>query len=88
MAGRDLNDPTRARDLKAEKRPPTEPSFEEGKERHTIMMYTTAMLLAFKNDGIGFLSGMLWHYGYRIAAYVRQKRRSTEDEQQPLLSQP
>ncbi|KAK0108242.1 hypothetical protein ONS95_003061 [Cadophora gregata] len=37
-------------------------SDEERKERWTVMFMTVGFLLAFKNDGVGFLAGMLCHY--------------------------
>jgi MFS superfamily sulfate permease-like transporter len=38
---------------------------EERKERWTVMFMTIGGLLAFKNDGVGFLAGMLCHFAYR-----------------------
>ena len=40
-------------------------SDEERKERSTIMFMTIGLLLAFKNDGVGFLAGMLCHSAYQ-----------------------
>ena len=37
-------------------------SDEERKERWTVMFMTVGFLLAFKNDGVGFIAGMLCHY--------------------------
>ncbi|KAH7420013.1 sulfate transporter-like protein [Cadophora sp. MPI-SDFR-AT-0126] len=36
-------------------------SDEERKERWTVMFMTVGFLLAFKNDGVGFIAGMLCH---------------------------
>ncbi|PQE04695.1 sulfate transporter protein [Rutstroemia sp. NJR-2017a BBW] len=36
-------------------------SDEERKERWTVMFMTIGFLLAFKNDGVGFLAGMICH---------------------------
>ncbi|KAH8592775.1 sulfate transporter-like protein [Bisporella sp. PMI_857] len=41
-------------------------SDEERKERWTVMFMTIGGLLAFKNDGAGFLAGMLCHITYRF----------------------
>ncbi|KAM0278938.1 hypothetical protein ACHAQH_004905 [Verticillium albo-atrum] len=40
---------------------------EERTERWTVMMMTTAGILAFRNDAIGFLAGLLCHSAYRVA---------------------
>ena len=40
-------------------------SDEERMERWTVMFMTIGGLLAFKNDGVGFLAGMLCHWAYR-----------------------
>ncbi|KAF4633591.1 hypothetical protein G7Y89_g4527 [Cudoniella acicularis] len=40
-------------------------SDEERKERWTVMFMTIGGLLAFKNDGVGFLAGMLCHFAYQ-----------------------
>lgn len=38
---------------------------EERRERWTVMFTTIGLLLAFKNDGVGFLAGMLCHWAYQ-----------------------
>ncbi|KAF2099722.1 hypothetical protein NA57DRAFT_25849, partial [Rhizodiscina lignyota] len=38
----------------------------ERKERIAVMVVTVATLLAFKNDGVGFVVGMVWHWGIRL----------------------
>jgi hypothetical protein len=50
---------------------------EERMERWTIMMTTTAGIMAFRNDAVGFLAGMLCHGAYRLADYVNEKRRKS-----------
>lgn len=40
-------------------------SDDERKERWTVMFMTIGGLLAFKNDGVGFLVGILCHLAYR-----------------------
>ena len=40
-------------------------SDDERRERWTVMFMTIGGLLAFKNDGVGFLAGMLCHLAYR-----------------------
>ena len=40
-------------------------SDEERKERWTVMFTTIGLLLAFKNDGVGFVAGMLCHWAYQ-----------------------
>ncbi|KAH7062547.1 hypothetical protein B0J12DRAFT_716351 [Macrophomina phaseolina] len=42
-----------------------EPSEAERRDRWAVMMVTVAGLLAFRNDAVGFVAGMLWHWGLR-----------------------
>ncbi|KAL0257960.1 hypothetical protein SLS55_007128 [Diplodia seriata] len=42
-----------------------EPNETERKERWAVMMVTVAGLLAFRNDAVGFVAGLLWHWGQR-----------------------
>ncbi|KAI0009931.1 hypothetical protein F4779DRAFT_627486 [Xylariaceae sp. FL0662B] len=61
-------------------------SDEERSERWTVMLMTTAGILAFKNDGIGFVAGMLCHWAYRVADWIERKRRARgPGERTPLL---
>lgn len=76
-------------------------SDEERKERWTVMFMTIGFLLAFKNDGVGFLAGMschgfnqssrLWNAweGWRTRYGERKTRSPTaslRDEEEQLLS--
>lgn len=58
------------------------PSDEERKERWTVMMMTVGGLLAFRNDAIGFVAGMLCHWFYAVT----KKRARTTEEGRRLLS--
>ncbi|CAG7560448.1 unnamed protein product [Fusarium equiseti] len=49
--------PRRQRDL----------SEDERMERWTVMLMTTAGILAFRNDAVGFFAGMLCHGAYRLS---------------------
>ncbi|KAK2782551.1 hypothetical protein FQN53_009684 [Emmonsiellopsis sp. PD_33] len=49
-------------------------SDEEKKRRWTVMMVTVGLLVAFKNDGIGFLAGMVCHWTYQLPALVEDIR--------------
>ncbi|KAG0652002.1 Molybdate transporter 1 [Hyphodiscus hymeniophilus] len=40
-------------------------SDDERKQRWTVMFMTVGLLLAFRNDGVGFLAGMLCHWAYQ-----------------------
>jgi MFS superfamily sulfate permease-like transporter len=53
-------------------------SDEERKARWSVMLVTVAGLLAFRNDAIGFLAGLIWHWGLRAPEYLasRRERRS------------
>lgn len=35
----------------------------ERKDRWMVMLVTIAGLLAFRNDGVGFIAGLVWHWG-------------------------
>jgi hypothetical protein len=35
----------------------------ERKRRYSVMIVTVAGILAFRNDAVGFLAGMAWHWG-------------------------
>jgi len=64
-------------------------SEEERMERWMIMMFTVGGLLAFKNDGAGFLAGMLCHWSYGLARRAREleaRRERRRGEGEPLLS--
>ena len=52
------------------------------------MLMTTAGILAFKNDAVGFAAGMLCTWAYRLADWVSAWReaRSGRSERTPLLS--
>lgn len=41
-------------------------SDEERTQRWTVMFMTVGGLLAFKNDGVGFMTGMLCHYAFQL----------------------
>ena len=69
-------------------------SDEERTQRWTVMFMTIGGLLAFKNDGVGFIAGMLWHCVYQTDTirstlqvwYRRCLYSRTTDEQEHLLS--
>ncbi|TDZ14346.1 Molybdate transporter 1 [Colletotrichum orbiculare MAFF 240422] len=64
-------------------------SDEERAERWTVMLMTTAGLLAFRNDAIGFMAGMLCFWAYRLSERVARwwrSRRPLFGEREPLLS--
>ncbi|TKW54109.1 Molybdate transporter 1 [Colletotrichum tanaceti] len=65
-------------------------SDNERAERWTVMLMTTAGILAFRNDAIGFVAGMLCYWAYRLSNRTQkwwESRRSlTGGETAPLLS--
>ncbi|KAF6839046.1 sulfate transporter [Colletotrichum plurivorum] len=64
-------------------------SDDERAERWTVMLITTAGLLAFRNDAIGFIAGMLCFWAYRASDKISrwwESRRSVLGEREPLLS--
>jgi hypothetical protein len=72
---------------------------QEKKNRWAVMLVTVAGCLAFKNDAVGFIAGMVWHWGLKVEEVVKQRqwrgqRRLTrfftareyrDDEDAPLL---
>lgn len=61
--------------------------------RWMVMLVTVAGCLAFKNDAVGFVAGMLWHWGLVLKMRFGREwgvrtwwRRSQQDETQPLLN--
>ena len=63
-------------------------SEKERNERRTVMLMTTAGILAFKNDAVGFAVGMLCTWAYRLVDWVSAKvvARPRWPERTPLLS--
>jgi MFS superfamily sulfate permease-like transporter len=57
-------------------------SDDEREERWMIMFMTIGGLLAFKNDGVGFIAGMLCHLTYQSSNILDhwQERRATKGE--------
>ncbi|KFY45718.1 hypothetical protein V495_02837 [Pseudogymnoascus sp. VKM F-4514 (FW-929)] len=73
------------------------PTNEERMQRWTVMVMTIGGLLAFKNDAVGFLAGMLCHWAYNPPSIFSHQARSRwsftiprpwkrNTEEQPLLS--
>jgi MFS superfamily sulfate permease-like transporter len=63
-------------------------SEEERARRWTVMLMTTAGILAFRNDAVGFMAGMLCHAAYRLSDAVAEWYRSRQGrlgETVPLL---
>ncbi|KAK6856763.1 molybdate transporter 1 [Apiospora arundinis] len=62
-------------------------SDEERSERWVVMLVTTAGILAFKNDAVGFLAGMFCHWAYRITEWMEERRERGRSlrERTPLL---
>lgn len=63
-------------------------SDEERMERWTVMLTTTGGILAFRNDAMGFLAGMLCHGAYRLSDFIHErsrKRSAFSTERDPLL---
>jgi hypothetical protein len=44
------------------------------RERWMVMLVTVAALLTFKNDAVGFITGLVWHWGFKIAGKLEQRR--------------
>ena len=65
---------------------------DERKRRWAVMMVTVAGLLSFRNDGVGFVAGMLCHWSFLmpewIATYRRRGSTREGDEHEGLLASP
>jgi hypothetical protein len=46
------------------------------RERWMVMLVTIAALLTFKNDAVGFLTGLMWHWGFKNARRLEDWRDS------------
>jgi hypothetical protein len=62
-------------------------SDEERTERWNVMMVTVAGILAFRNDAVGFVAGVLTHVAYQLS-HALGRRRGASGETQPLLRWP
>ncbi|KAK2012773.1 sulfate transporter [Colletotrichum eremochloae] len=64
-------------------------SDDERTERWTVMLMTTAGILAFRNDAIGFVAGMLCFWAYRLSDRTQKwwegRRSLIGGETAPLL---
>ncbi|POS77533.1 hypothetical protein DHEL01_v204084 [Diaporthe helianthi] len=62
-------------------------SDDERQERWAVMLITTAGILAFRNDAVGFVAGVLTHVAYQLS-HALERRRDAVSERQPLLRWP
>lgn len=46
----------------------------EARDEWMVMLITAAGCLAFKNDAVGFIAGMVWHWGLRAPELVERMR--------------
>jgi hypothetical protein len=52
----------------------------ERKERWMVMLVTVAALLTFKNDAVGFVAGLAWHWGFVAARRIENRRAGRSEE--------
>ena len=66
-----------ARDLSKEtgSRQQVEVSENERKQRWSVMLVTAGLLIAFKNDAVGFAAGICCHWTYQLANYISSRQR-------------
>ncbi|CAK7567292.1 MAG: hypothetical protein SEPTF4163_005255 [Sporothrix epigloea] len=57
------------------------------RERWTVMLMTAGCLLAFKNDAVGFVAGLLCHGAYRLADKLEARRSSRGRLRRPGLGE-
>ncbi|CAK7199007.1 hypothetical protein SEUCBS139899_001675 [Sporothrix eucalyptigena] len=53
------------------------------RERWTVMLMTAGCLLAFKNDAVGFVAGLVCHGAYRLADYLEARRSNRNRLRRP-----
>ena len=75
-----------ARDLKQN----AGPTEKQRKQRWTTMLVTAGVLVAFKNDAVGFFAGLLCHWSYRLPSYKRRflgtsNATTSREEEESLL---
>jgi hypothetical protein len=46
----------------------------ERRDRWSTMLVTVAGILAFRNDAVGFVAGLVWHWGIKTARSLQQAR--------------
>jgi MFS superfamily sulfate permease-like transporter len=46
----------------------------EKNERFMVLLVTMSVVLAFKNDAVGFAMGLAWHWGFKVAHKVEDWR--------------
>ncbi|THV69789.1 hypothetical protein D6D28_05636 [Aureobasidium pullulans] len=47
---------------------------QERRNRWAVMLVTVAGCLAFKNDAVGFIAGMVWHWGLKGSEWMQQRQ--------------
>ena len=52
---------------------------QESKDRWMVMLITVAGCLAFKNDAVGFLAGLVWHWSLQMPSWIEKMRGSQSD---------
>lgn len=65
-----------------------EPGQAERKRRWMTMLVTISLLVAFKNDAVGFIAGMLCHWSYEMPEVLAKLKRKADEslhEEQSLL---
>lgn len=50
---------------------------QERRDRWMVMLITAAGCLAFKNDAVGFLAGLIWHWSLRLPEWVERMRHGS-----------
>ncbi|KAJ4989506.1 sulfate transporter [Stagonosporopsis vannaccii] len=50
----------------------------ERRERYMVMLVTVAAILAFKNDAVGFITGLVWHWGFQGARKLEAWREERD----------
>lgn len=63
---------------------PREPDEKERQQRWLVMMITVAGILAFKNDAVGFIAGLLCHWSMQLPQRWWRRREDAEESESLL----
>ena len=70
----DANDLWENADDESEDRRPKDGNRDK-KDRWMVMLITAAGCLAFKNDAVGFIAGLIWHWAPKTSVWLQRNRR-------------
>ncbi|ETI24785.1 hypothetical protein G647_04155 [Cladophialophora carrionii CBS 160.54] len=57
---------------------------DERKRRWSVMLVTAGLLIAFKNDAVGFVAGMCCHWSFQLSSYMTMRTRTSSTRGETL----